>query len=120
MTSEPIGAVAFSPDGRKVVSGGLYSTLRVWEAASGRELLSFEGHEDIIDSVAFSPDGRQILSASADLTVRLSEAQSGRAILTLRGQATRPRSAVFSPDGRRIVVGNPGCRRTGGSPDSVS
>jgi FOG: WD40 repeat len=62
--------VAFSPDGRYVVSGSEDNTARVWEAASGREVARLT-HDDWVFDVAFSPDGRYVVSGSWDGTARV-------------------------------------------------
>ena len=51
-------AVAFSPDGARIVSGSADGTVRVWDAASGEELLVLRGHEDVVWAAAFSPMAR--------------------------------------------------------------
>ena len=53
-----ITSVAFSPDGRLVLSGSRDKTLRVWDAATGRHLRTLEGHSDVLPNVALSPDVR--------------------------------------------------------------
>ena len=78
-------AAAFSPDGARIVSGSDDNTVRVWDAASGAELLVLRGHESPIDAAAFSPDGARILSESGDGTVRVWDAASGAELLVLRG-----------------------------------
>src|SRR5262249_29376782 len=51
-----VTGVAFSPDGTRLASGSRDGTVKVWEAATGRELLSLKGHTSFVSCVAFSPD----------------------------------------------------------------
>jgi WD40 repeat protein len=64
---------AFSPDGKRIVSGGYWSdnTVRVWDIETGKELCKYEGHTGPVCSVAFFPDGKRIASASVDGTARI-------------------------------------------------
>jgi WD40 repeat protein len=66
-----VHALAFTPDGRRVVSGHGDYTVRVWDTATGRELRCSTRHSRWVTSVACSPDGKAALSGSADHTVRL-------------------------------------------------
>jgi WD40 repeat protein len=70
--------VAFSPDGRRIVSGSADNSLRLWDASSGKQLgPPLQGHTSLVSSVAFSPDGRRIVSGSGDNTLRLWDASGG-------------------------------------------
>jgi WD40 repeat protein len=66
-----VTSVAFSPDGSRIVSGSLDSSVRVWDARTGEHLRELQGHTDSIWSVAFSPDGNRIVSGSYDKSVRV-------------------------------------------------
>ena len=66
--------MTFSPDGRWIVSGSADSSLRVWDAATGKLAYTLEGHTTGVRCVAFSPDGRRIASGGEDTTVRVWDA----------------------------------------------
>jgi tetratricopeptide (TPR) repeat protein len=96
-----IQAVAFSPDGKHIVSGSKNGTIKIWCAGSGKELISVQGHTLRLRSVGFSPDGKRIISSSHDGTLKLWDAATGVEVMTLRGYG----SAIFSPDGKTIAFG---------------
>jgi WD40 repeat protein len=73
-----VSGVAFSPDGKRIVSASHDKTVRVWDARTGKQMLVLTGHADIVTSVAFSPDGKRIVSASRDHTVRVWDISTGQ------------------------------------------
>jgi len=101
-----IYSVAFSPDGRTVLSGSEDHTVKLWDVASGREVRTFTGHSESVSSVAFSPDGHTALSGSRDETIKLWDVASGRELRTFAGHSDYVWSVAFSPGGRTVVSGS--------------
>jgi hypothetical protein len=62
---DPI-SLAFSADGKWLASGSRYGQVRVWEVATGKEMLCLQGHEGEVLHVAVGPDGRTLLSSDSD------------------------------------------------------
>jgi len=98
-------SVAFSPDGKTLVSGGDDGTIRLWDTSGKAIGQPFKGHEGRVISVAFSPDGKTLVSGGQDGTLRLWN-RSGKAIgPPFKGHGGRVNSVAFSPDGKTIVSG---------------
>ena len=97
--------MAWSPDGQKIATCSYDQTAKVWDAGSGRQLLTLKGHIGRVWAVAFSPDGQRIVTGAQDNTAKVWDAANGTNLLTLKGHAGWVMSAAFSPDGQRIVTG---------------
>jgi WD40 repeat protein len=108
MTGGPVMAVAFSPDGSRIISAGTDMTLRIWNAATGQpDGDPLQGHAKSVSTVAFSPDGSRIASGSEDMTLRLWDADTGHPIgQPLQGHEKSVLCLAFSPDGKHIVSGS--------------
>jgi WD40 repeat protein len=104
--ADTVWAVAISPDGSRIASGGQDSIVKVWDSRSGRARLTLAGHTRQVSCVAFSPDSSRIVSGSVDRSLKVWDASSGRLLRTLQGHAKPVNSVAISADGRRIVSGS--------------
>lgn len=104
--TDTVQSIAFSPDGKMLVSGSKDDTLRVWDTGTGRMLQKLAGHTADIKTVVFSRDGKMIASGSEDATVRLWDAETGRFLPTLRGHFWAVEAVAFSADGKTVVSGD--------------
>ncbi len=100
-----VDGLAFSPDGRLVATGSKDNTVRVWEAATGRELRQLVGHTAWVKAVAFSPGGQWIASGAIDGTIKLWEVGTGREQGGVTGGGVI-NAIAFSPDAHLIAAGN--------------
>src|SRR5262249_5961640 len=91
---KPVFSAAFSPDLSRIITASGDMTARIWDAATGKEMLVLHGHEDTVRSAGFSPDGSRILTASADKTARIWDAATGKQMVVLHGHAGELRSAA--------------------------
>ena len=85
----PVRSVAFSPDGKYVVTGSWDTTAKLWDTATGAMLRTFSGHTQQVISASFSPDGKYVLTRSYDCTARLWDAATGAEVRTIRGSMVR-------------------------------
>jgi WD40 repeat protein/predicted Ser/Thr protein kinase len=101
----PVYALAFSPDGRRLVSGGEDRVVRVWDVGTG-ECQELPGHTETVYAAAFHPQGTRLATAGRDRTVWLWDLARGEAVVRLPGHALYIWSLAFSPDGKTLASGS--------------
>jgi hypothetical protein len=94
----------FSPDGTRLVTASDDRTARIWDAATGRLLVTLKGHAGPVNGATFSPRGAHLATVSADNMARLWDVATGKSLATLEGHTGAVNSAVFSADGTRLVT----------------
>jgi WD40 repeat protein/tetratricopeptide (TPR) repeat protein len=99
-----IGQIAFSPDGRRVVTASADRTARVWDAATGQPRGRPLRHGGQVRHAEFDPEGLRVVTASADKTARVWDATTGKPLIRPLKHTRTVEYAAFSPDGRRVVT----------------
>ncbi len=96
-------AAVFAPDGKSVATGGWDNLIRIWDAATGKELRRCTGHTKPLYAVAYSPDGRWLVSGSEDRTIRLWDPTTGKELRRFEGHSGGITKVGFSPDGKKLA-----------------
>jgi WD40 repeat protein/serine/threonine protein kinase len=95
--------VAFSADGQRLASGAQDGTLRLWDPATGDNVITVQAHELPIYEIAFSPDGRWLASASEDGSVKLWDAKRLEFRESLPRLSDEVDCVAFSVDSRLLA-----------------
>ncbi len=100
--------IAFSPDGKRLATGGDENAVKLWDVKTGKDLQTLRGHNGDVYTVAFSPDdqGRWVASAGEDSAVKVWNSRTGKLIRSFPGHTGLVSSLAFSPDSKRVYSGS--------------
>ena len=96
-----VRSTAFSPDGKRLVTGAADNLIRLWDVETAELLKTFEGN----GAAALSPDGRTIAAGGHDRSVLLWDIETEQLTKTFEGHTDDVLSAAFSPDGSLLASG---------------
>lgn len=99
-----VWAIAFSPDGKQVLTGCDDAKARIWEATSGALTATLD-HPQMVRTATFSPDGEQFATSTSGNQVRVWNSRTHQLVHTL-GFGGHTGALTFSPDGRYLLTGS--------------
>jgi dipeptidyl aminopeptidase/acylaminoacyl peptidase len=99
-----VSAIAISPNGKLLASGGWDNTIRIWDLATGKEVQELRGHRKEVECVAFAPDGKTIASGAWDATVRLWDVATGKELKEIGQHPDGILTLAYSPDGKILAT----------------
>jgi len=104
--ADSLVTAAYSPDGRRIATASQDGTAKIWDAATGEELITLGtvDESNAVNLLAYSPDGTRIVTGHDDHTAKVWDAATGSVTLTLSGHEDYVNSVAYSPDGAHIAT----------------
>jgi WD40 repeat protein len=100
-----INSVAFSPDGKTLVSGSKDKTVKLWHIDKEKELSTFTGHSDEVYRAVFNPNAKLIASCNKDNSLKVWRLDTAEKHNIFSAKIEGISSIAFSPDGKTIACG---------------
>ncbi len=98
-----IHALAFSPDGRKLLSGGSDNSARMWKISTGEQVRVFGPHTGPVTSVAFGFNGKLAVTSAPNDNIKIWNASTGGLLLSLGDPKQTPGNVSITSDGRTLA-----------------
>jgi WD40 repeat protein len=102
--SAGITAVAFTPDGKSLVTAGIDYVLRTWDAATQKELRAFPGCSTNMGALALSPNGKSAAIVNGGTALRIIDLATGKDAVPLAGHDGGVYATALAPDGRTVYT----------------
>lgn len=95
--------LAYSPDGKHLVTCGKDATVRLWEMATGKEVRLWKGFAEPMMTAAFAPDGRRLATADVAGLIRIFDCTAAKVERELKGPPV-PATLGWTRDGRTLLA----------------
>jgi WD40 repeat protein len=109
-----IGGLTFAPDSKRIASIGAEGTMKIWDAETGKQLVSvqapLEDRDPWFTCIVFSPDGHYIATGGSDNAIRLWDSKTGKECAIYRGHGKVPVAMAFDLEGKMLASGSDGGR----------
>ncbi len=98
-----VRSLAYSPNGKHILTGGNDGTLRLWNKETDQLIHSFKGHPETVFAVGFGKQGSFFFSGSQDHSIKLWNLDSAELLRTLDGHQGSVNSIAVAPDGEHLI-----------------